>query len=74
MRRPWGYPPPKGCNSSQSLISQGVALVEEVLAAVADNNSPPIPRTHLKGFASETEIDDYLLANPETVREQRSTF
>lgn len=48
--------------------------MEEVLAAVADNNSPPIPRTHLKGFASETEIDDYLLANPETVREQRSTF
>ncbi|KFM28559.1 ABC transporter A family member 2 [Auxenochlorella protothecoides] len=46
---------------------KGVALVEEVLAAVADNNSPPIPRTHLKGFASETEIDDYLLANPETV-------
>lgn len=48
--------------------------MEEVLAAVADNNSPSIPRTHLKGFASETEIDDYLLANPETVREQRSTF
>ena len=37
------------------------------MAAVAENNAPPIPRSHLLGFANSTATDAYLLAHPDTV-------
>eukprot|EP00887_Chlorella_sp_A99_P004461 scaffold30.g4461.t1 len=44
----------------------GHPLVEAVVAGVADHNAPPIPRAHLRGFASGAEIDAWLLAHTET--------
>lgn len=42
--------------------------MEAIITAVAENNQPPLPPEHLKGFSSDSEIDEYLLLNPETVR------
>lgn len=62
----------KGCVAKltaalSTLLTQGVAAVEEVVAAVAANNHPPIAPERRKALPSEAELDDYLLQNPETV-------
>ena len=44
-----------------------VPMVEAIIAAVANNNKPPIPRDHIKGFRSGSAIDEYLLENWSTV-------
>lgn len=43
--------------------------MDEVVAAVSANNVPAIPADHVRGFDSEADIDTFLLANPETVRD-----
>lgn len=46
---------------------QGVAPIDEIMAAVADNNVPPLPRQRIRGFTNGSDIDEYLLQHSETV-------
>jgi hypothetical protein len=46
---------------------KGVPEVDEIIAAVAARNEPPIPSQHVKGFANGSSIDLYLLEHWNTV-------
>jgi hypothetical protein len=45
---------------------QGVPIVEQIMEAVAKDNTPPLPPEHLRSFPNASAVDAYLLKYPET--------
>lgn len=45
----------------------GAPLIDRVMSGILQNNDPPIPESSVRGFADASEIDPYLLSNPQTV-------
>ena len=41
-------------------------MVDNIIAAVAKHNSPPLPPAHVRGFDNGSLIDAFLLAHPNT--------
>eukprot|EP00899_Mesostigma_viride_P019985 jgi/Mesvir1/27989/Mv20188-RA.1 len=43
-------------------------VTDRIVAAIAANNDPVIPSEQVRGFASYREVDDFMLAYPQTVQ------